>query len=477
MKFYHVVFGVIIGFIICCIYSMFAINSSTECCILPSCEIEKCAPLKELYKPGEVIITYPSIDSNSMPLPIVSDSIVKVFLDSIIDIVVNVQRPSNFRRERPIIDTLERCVCGRNIFIYKSDAILNQETELAQTTPRGADPEGPKVSPNYWIQDSNDNPDMTLVAMQESIFAKNDEVSVDNDKDQITVAILDSGIKSDLIHPIFKRSWTSPLAPCSSTSSEEGWNFIDNNGLVDDINGHGVMVTQSYLEGLEKLSDGTNPMPPVKILPVKVLDGCGRGSMYSVLCGLYYAHSQDADIANLSLGIYQNDVQLARAFSEVTCDNKMKLVCSAGNKSLNLNDNEHFPSAYARYDLANPDGNLFDMTFVEKNTFEVGGLCIGYDNICGSLSQSMWTGSNYVNGMFVESATNYQNMIPGGEFTCSLNGTSYAAPQFAAGLTYALSIGPSGNIKNVLRNSSRTITDERGAITFNYGSYISEHCN
>jgi len=105
---------------------------------------------------------------------------------------------------------------------------------------------------------------------------------------QVIVAVIDSGV--DLDHPDLQDKIVA------------GWDFVNNNAYPDDDYSHGTHVagiaaamTDNNL-GVAGVSWGA------RIMPLKVLNSGGSGSMADVIDGMRYAADHGAQILNLSLG-------------------------------------------------------------------------------------------------------------------------------------------------------------------------------
>jgi subtilisin family serine protease len=96
--------------------------------------------------------------------------------------------------------------------------------------------------------------------------------------------------------------------------------------------GHGTMVA-----GIIAMLD-----PSAQILPVRVLNGDGVGSIFYVVQGIYYAIGQGAQVINMSLGTSRNSCALQDAVLDAE-DAGVILVASAGNDGAN---ELHYPAAY-----------------------------------------------------------------------------------------------------------------------------------
>ena len=97
-----------------------------------------------------------------------------------------------------------------------------------------------------------------------------------SDANDVIVAVIDSGV----------------TGAGKKSRILQGANFSATGNDASDDNGHGTQVADAVLTGT-----GDN----VRILPVKVLDSTGRGTIASLYKGIEYAIEQDADIINISL--------------------------------------------------------------------------------------------------------------------------------------------------------------------------------
>lgn len=155
------------------------------------------------------------------------------------------------------------------------------------------------------------------------------------DGNGILVAVLDTGI--------------SPRHPSLARQTLPGWNFVDDNARTDDIPvgldidgdgkkdaaaGHGTVVAGIV----------SRFAPRAKLLPVKVLNSDGWGSIWSVSNGIRYATARGAKVINLSLGFQMEAEMLNKALQEAT-DRGVLVVTSAGNRNT---DRPQFPAANSR---------------------------------------------------------------------------------------------------------------------------------
>ncbi|MBD3236055.1 MAG: S8 family serine peptidase [Candidatus Eisenbacteria bacterium] len=139
----------------------------------------------------------------------------------------------------------------------------------------------------------------------------------------VVVAVLDTGIDPD--HIAFE-----------GIISPDGYDFIDEddqpwetaNGIDEDGDGtadegfaHGTMVA-----GIVALV-----APEATLLPIRVLNDEGLGTVYTVTRGILYAHEQGADVFNMSFGIPMT-IPTMWPEIEMAADAGAILVSGAGNE-------------------------------------------------------------------------------------------------------------------------------------------------
>lgn len=364
--------------------------------------------------------------------------------------------------------SLTSCTCGANILIYESNVPINVEGTIIQSnTEGGPNEEGIFFGVNYFLESDIDNPSATNGSVGMNQTAALDRLANNNSNAPI-VAFLDTGIDYNLLPDDILLNRASQ---CFGGEDAFGWNFIDNNNDIFDNRGHGTAVVMSYLNTLNQ--EGI-PFDNQRILPVKVLDDCGRGTLFSVICGMYYAREKGAEIINNSWGLYENHLQLQETVIDLAENVGITIVCSAGNLQADLSSIEHYPSGYSNfYNKILPNGNLIVSLPIEK-VFEVGGLCHALlDPPITSGEVPFYPQSNYRDYMWVEPAIDVQDLINSAAIipinppiSCGISGTSYAAPQLTAGvLDYRLNNGVTPGQPEMIPVGRNVST------TFNHFSY------
>jgi len=103
----------------------------------------------------------------------------------------------------------------------------------------------------------------------------------------VIVAVLDTGV--DTTHPDLRDNLV------------EGWNFVDKNSNVTDLDGHGTMVAGIIAAVANNGIGIVGVAPEVKIMPLKVLTSKG-GNWVDLDLAIIYAANNGADIITMSLG-------------------------------------------------------------------------------------------------------------------------------------------------------------------------------
>jgi len=164
--------------------------------------------------------------------------------------------------------------------------------------------------------------------------------------DSVIVAVLDTGI--DFSHSALAGSiWTNPNEIAGNGMDDDGngeiddvhgWDFVNGDAGADDDFGHGTAVS-GVIGAYDSAAPASGVNPNVKILPVKVLDSSGNGSLASIEAGIQYvvdmrAHNNIVAInasfngnINFDSGLY-NKVKAAQ-------DAGILFVAAAGNDSSN----------------------------------------------------------------------------------------------------------------------------------------------
>jgi len=111
----------------------------------------------------------------------------------------------------------------------------------------------------------------------------------------ITVAVLDSGIAYRTLSPRFLRS-----PDFASGQFVKGFDFVDDDRLPLDENGHGTHVAGTIAEKTNNGIGLAGLAFRAKLMPVRVLDELGRGRADDIARGIRFAVGHGADVINMS---------------------------------------------------------------------------------------------------------------------------------------------------------------------------------
>ena len=204
-----------------------------------------------------------------------------------------------------------------------------------------------------------------------------------------TVAVIDTGV--DLDHPEFAGRIVA------------GYDFVDNDSIADDGDGHGTHVA-GIIAGANDGQGITGVAHNTSIMPLRVLDNDGNGWVSDIISAVRWAADNGADVINLSLGGDGSSQAMADAIRYASQRGSV-VVMASGNTGRNSPD---YPAAHAinhgiAVGAANSDQFL-----------------AGFSNRAGS------TPLDYVTAPGV----NIYSAVPGGGYD-TFNGTSMAAPHVA----------------------------------------------
>ena len=162
------------------------------------------------------------------------------------------------------------------------------------------------------------------------------------------IAILDTGVETT--HPDLSANiWQNEDETDDNYDSDKngfvddihGWNFIENNANVEDDNGHGT-----HCAGIAAATGDNNKgicgaNPNALIMPLKILDNLGEGTIESMIQGIDYAVANGADIISLSLNSFELSQALEEALS--LAYGYTVILAAAGNDGVcMINDHQNF---------------------------------------------------------------------------------------------------------------------------------------
>lgn len=187
----------------------------------------------------------------------------------------------------------------------------------------------------------------------------------------VVIAIVDTGIQRN--HPDLDAKIVA------------GYDFVQNDTAPDDGNGHGTHVAGTAAAETNNATGGAGMCPNCLLMPVRVLDNNGSGTLDAVANGITWAADNGAKVINMSLGGSSGTATLQNAV-DYAWNKGVFLACAAGN---NGNTAANYPGYYANcFAVAATTSTDAKASYSTYGTWvEVAAP--------GSGIYSTWTGSSY----------------------------------------------------------------------------------
>ena len=160
----------------------------------------------------------------------------------------------------------------------------------------------------------------------------------------VVVAVIDTGVAYEDYMDYY-------LAPdLAQTSFVPGYDFVNNDIHPNDDHSHGTHVAGTIAQSTNNGIGVAGVAFGSSIMPIKVLDGNGDGTIADEADGILWATDHGADVINLSLGglAYSTAVENAVAYAY---NHGVTIVASAGNEGAEPN-RPMYPAAYDDYVIA-----------------------------------------------------------------------------------------------------------------------------
>jgi len=232
-------------------------------------------------------------------------------------------------------------------------------------------------------------------------------------KSNVVVAVIDTGV--DLNHPEFQGKLV------------KGYNIVNPNKPPLDDDGHGTHVTGIIAANTNNGQGIAGITWYNKIMPVKVLDQSGAGTLFDVAQGIIWATDHGANIINLSLGNYAESKYLHDAIQYAYSKNVVLIAATGNDNTSQLG----YPASYPE---------VIGVSAIDPN-------------------QQRAEFSNYGDDVdVVAPGVNIASTYPNNQYA-ALSGTSMASPHVAALAALIKSNDPDLSNKDIMKIITETATD------------------
>lgn len=257
----------------------------------------------------------------------------------------------------------------------------------------------------------------------------------------VIVAVVDTGIAC------YDRDGFHTISDLKNTECVPGWNFIGNNDLAADDQGHGSHCSGTIAQSTNNKVGVAGLAFDVRLMPVKVLSASGSGSTAGVADGIRWAADNGAQVISMSLGgggyseVMQKSIDHARSKG-------VTIIVAAGNSG---RDVEYPAKNKGSVAISATDQNDEIAKFSSRGpeiALGAPGVSILQQTICDK-------GKN--------NCESYE----------SYNGTSMATPHAAAAAALVVSLGVTdpNAVEQALRDGAHKV-DESAAGKLKFGSGI-----
>jgi len=281
------------------------------------------------------------------------------------------------------------------------------------------------IEPNY-IYRAFEVPNDPDYSKQWNLRSINVESAWDETKGSgVTVAVIDTGI--------------SRVPDLQKTKFVKGYDFVNDRVEAEDDSGHGTHVAGTVAQSTNNGYGVAGVAYEASLMPLKVLDGYGGGTVADIAEAIKFAADNGADVINMSLG-GGGDSQLMHEAIKYAHDKGVAIVAAAGNANQNA---AAYPARYPQV--------------ISVAALDSSGEKAPYSNFGAGVDISAPGGS--------EAGKILQNTIDpetGEAVFAGFQGTSMAAPHVAgvAALVKALGVQEPDQVFSVLQKSSRVIQDD-----------------
>ena len=268
----------------------------------------------------------------------------------------------------------------------------------------------------------------------------------------VTVAVIDTGIAFEAYQNKFR------VEDLGESQFVSPFNFVDGTAHAGDDHGHGTHVAGTIAQLTNNGVGVAGVGPKIRLMPIKVLNSRGYGTLSDVAAGIRYAADHGANVINMSLGgpfpsrILHKAVQYAKSKGVV-------VVCAAGNSG---HSGISYPARYS--EAVSVSSVRFDKTLAWYSSYG-NGLTIAAPGGDMRVDQNE---DGLMDGV-LQNTLNPQDPTKQGYFL--FQGTSMATPHVAAAAALLMSHGIT-DPDEVVKYLQKTATEVKNGTPEKYGAGV-----
>lgn len=243
----------------------------------------------------------------------------------------------------------------------------------------------------------------------------------------VTVAVIDTGV--------------STVPDLNTPQIVAGYDFVNDRDEASDDNGHGTHVAGTIAQATNNSFGVAGIAYEATIMPLKVLDGNGGGTVADIAEAIRFAADHGAGVINMSLG-GGGDTAILREAIDYAHARGVVIVAAAGNANTN---SAAYPGRYPNV--------------IAVSALDAAGLKAPYSNYGAGVDISAPGGSTAGDNALGGILQNTIDPETGESVFAAFQGTSMAAPHVAAvaALVRATGVDDPTAIAQILQQSARVI--------------------
>ncbi|MBI3120134.1 MAG: S8 family serine peptidase [Candidatus Kerfeldbacteria bacterium] len=269
----------------------------------------------------------------------------------------------------------------------------------------------------------------------------------------IIVAVIDTGVAYEDFGEF------SQASDLSDTNFVAGTDLVSDDTHANDDNGHGTHVTGTIAENTNNDELVAGLAFNTSIMPIKVLDELGEGTLDDVAAGIVFATDNGAHVINMSLGSRDDDLTgaLEAAISDAVAAGII-LVASSGNDGA---DSVSIPANYDGVIAVGATGEDDEIASYSNTGSDLDIVAPG-----GSAASSSYIFQQTFSNLNAEGFPQDHSTFD----IVGYRGTSMAAPHVSASVALLLAYGvDSGDVESILTETAVDLESSGRDNTSGYG--------